>query len=332
MSATKSSKTSIMAKAPKKRTKKKTPPKKRNTQKLQFFKILIGMFIVIALVVLAGLLTRSLMLKKHPIDSVVRHQLSGQNGTQKLTFEIYPKKDTPSSKQKQRPETPFTGNLPKIALIVDDIGYDSNIAKKFILLNTPLTLSILPQSPQKNRIVRLALAAELDIMLHQPMEPNEYPKVNPGPGTLLTTMTPDERIRLLTENLDEMPNVKGVNNHMGSRMTANSDQMRQIFSVLKKRGLFFVDSRTTAQTVCKMSAQLLHVPFGERDVFIDHKHQTAFIEKQMRELVRIARSHGEAIGIAHPHAATLHVLQKLIPELKKSVAFVPVSELVRPVG
>ena len=322
-----------MAKTPKKRTKKKKKKtKKKTSQKLQFVKILIGMLIVITLVVLAALLTRYLMLQKHPINSVVYHQPSRLTGTQKQTFEIYPKKDTPSTKQKQRPEAPFTAGLPKIAIIIDDIGYDSNIVKKFISLDTPLTLSILPKSPQKNRIMELAHAEGFETMLHQPMEPNEYPKINPGPGTLLTTMPPDELIRLLNENLDEMPNIKGVNNHMGSRMTASSDRMRQILSVLKKRGLFFIDSRTTAQTICKMSAQLLHVPFSERDVFIDHKHQKDFIEKQMRELVRIARSHGEAIRIAHPHTSTYRVLQKLIPELKKSVVFVPVSELVKPVG
>jgi polysaccharide deacetylase 2 family uncharacterized protein YibQ len=322
-----------MANTTKKRTKKKKKKTKRNNaQTLQLVMILVGILIVIVLVVLAGVLTRYLMIKKHPIDSVVRHQSSRKAVTEKLTFEIYPKKDTPSSKQKEKPKAPFTGSLPKIAIIIDDIGYDSNIVKKFIQLNTPLTLSILPQSPQKKRIVDLARAAGFDIMLHQPMEPNEYPKINPGPGTLLSAMPPDELIHLLNENLDEMPNVKGVNNHMGSRMTANSDQMRQIFSVLKKRGLFFVDSRTTAQTVCKMSARLLLIPFGERDVFIDHIHKNDFIEKQMNELVSIARSHGEAIGIAHPHTSTLRVLQKLLPELKKSIAFVPVSELVRTVG
>lgn len=320
-----------MANTPRKRTK-KTKTKKKKAQTLHFFKILTGMLIVIALVVLAGLLTRHLMIKKHPADSVVRRQPSRKAAAQKPIFEIYPKKDIPSSKQEEKPKPPIAGSLPKIAIIIDDIGYDSTIVKKFIHLNTPLTLSILPQSPQKNRIVALARAAGFDTMLHQPMEPNEYPNINPGPGTLLTTMSPDELIRLLNENLDELPIVKGVNNHMGSRMTASSDQMRQIFSVLKKRGLFFVDSRTTAQTICKMSARLLKIPFGERDVFIDHVHKNDFIEKQMHTLVTIARSHGEAIGIAHPHTSTLYVLQKLIPELKKSVVFVPVSELVRPVS
>lgn len=319
------------------RTKKKRPTqkrktKKRNSRNLQLVKILTGMLVLVCLVALAGLLTRFLILKKHPLDSARRHPGLQRSITKKPTFEIYPKTDTPSAKQQQKPKTPFIGTLPKIALIIDDIGYDSRIVKKFIELDTTLTLSILPHSPQKRRILNLARSAGFDIMLHQPMEPSEYPKINPGPGTLLSAMSPDDRIRVLTQNLEELPNVKGVNNHMGSRMTTNSEQMRQIFSVLKKRDLFFVDSRTTAATICRMSAELLQVPFGERDVFLDHRPDKDFIEKQMAELVRIARDHGEAIGIAHPHSSTYQVLQRLIPELKDTVAFVPVSELVRPAG
>lgn len=315
-----------------KRPAKKKKTKKKNSGKLQLVKILLGLLVLIVLVLLAGLLMRYLLLKRHPLDLVKHYPVLQRSGIKKPTFEIYPTTDTPSEKQKQAPVEPFTGALPKVALIIDDIGYDSGIVKDFIRLETPLTLSILPQSPQKQRILDLAQSAGLDIMLHQPMEPSEYPKINPGPGTLFSAMSPDERIRVLSQNLDEIPNVKGVNNHMGSRMTANSEQMRQILSVLKQRDLFFVDSRTTAATICRMSAELLQVPFGERDVFLDHRQNHDFIEKQMRELVRLARAHGEAIGIAHPHASTYRVLKRLIPELKTSVAFVPVSTLVKPSG
>ena len=321
----------------KKKTKKGNPSKKKKSKKndlvkLQFIKIAIGLLILVLLVVLAGLLARHFLFKKRPMASLADRQIHAPTDTSKLTFEIYPKTDTPSSKQAKKPEVPFEGTLPKIAIIIDDTGYDTEIIKKFISLNAPLTLSILPQSPFKNRIATLALKEGYELMLHLPMEPYEYPKVNPGPGTLLTTMPPDELIRVLKQDLDEIPHIKGVNNHMGSKMTANAEQMRQIFTVLKQRGLFFVDSRTTANTICKLSAQLLHVPFGERDVFIDHKHHREFIEKQMQELARISRTHGEAIGIAHPHQSTYRVLEKMIPEMKKSINFVPVSTLVRPVS
>jgi polysaccharide deacetylase 2 family uncharacterized protein YibQ len=244
-------------------------------------------------------------------------------------FEIYPEEEPPSALPEREPVPPAHDRLPKVALIIDDVGNDRRLARKFIRLDSNLTISILPQSPFTKSIARDARENGLEIMLHQPMEPNEYPSVNPGPGVLLTSMSPDAIIEQLNANLDEMPGIKGVNNHMGSKMTANSPQMRQIFSVLKKRGLYFVDSRTTRDSMCKMSARLLQVPFAERDVFIDHRHNSDFIHKQLKELVRIARKEGFAVGIAHPHVSTYDVLLETLPDLKKRIELVPVSQLVK---
>jgi polysaccharide deacetylase 2 family uncharacterized protein YibQ len=165
-------------------------------------------------------------------------------------------------------------------------------------------------------------------MLHQPMEPGNYPDVNPGPGALLTSMTPDALIAQLNENLARIPGVKGVNNHMGSKLTASAAQMRQIFTILKKRQLFFVDSRTTAETLCRPSAELLHLPFAERDVFIDHIQTEKFVRKQLKLLIKRAQKQGYAIGIAHPHPVTLKVLTEMLPELKEAVFLTHASEVV----
>ena len=113
-------------------------------------------------------------------------------------------------------------------------------------------------------------------MLHLPMEPSEYPMVNPGPGALLSSMSADELIAQLKKDLQSVSSIKGVNNHMGSKMTQHSAQMYQIFSILKKEGLYFIDSRTTSKTLCKPSARLLQVPFAERDVFLDHIPKSRF--------------------------------------------------------
>jgi polysaccharide deacetylase 2 family uncharacterized protein YibQ len=145
-------------------------------------------------------------------------------------------------------------------------------------------------------------------------------------------MPPDELIDQLEKNLDTLPGIKGVNNHMGSRLTAESSQLYQIFSILKKRGLFFVDSRTTAETLCKPSARLFQVPFAQRDVFIDHDHQPEKIRKQIATLIEIARRQGEAVGIAHPHSTTYMVLKEMLPELKQKVDVVPASDIVRILG
>jgi hypothetical protein len=219
-----------------------------------------------------------------------------------------------------------------VALIIDDLGYDKKIAQKFAQLDVALTFSILPHSPFQQPIVRLAQSKGLEIMIHLPMEPVEYPQVDPGPGTLLTSMSPDELIDQLDQNLDTLPEAKGVNNHMGSRMTSESNQMYQIFSILKKRGLFFIDSRTTAESLCEPSARLFQVPFAQRDVFIDHQLKPDFIRNQIKQLIRIAQKNGEAVGIMHPHSTTLKVLQEMLPALKGQVNLVPASKVVHPFG
>jgi polysaccharide deacetylase 2 family uncharacterized protein YibQ len=118
---------------------------------------------------------------------------------------------------------------------------------------------------------------------------------------------------------------------MGSRISESSDQMRQIFSILKKRGLYYIDSRTTAQTSAPASARLLQLPFAERDIFIDHFDDTAFIRSQLIKLVRRAQQQGYAVGIAHPHENTYQVLNAFLPQLKEQVTLVPASMIVQQV-
>jgi polysaccharide deacetylase 2 family uncharacterized protein YibQ len=218
--------------------------------------------------------------------------------------------------------------LPKIAIIIDDIGYDRYIAQKFLDLDAVLTFSILPHSTHDKKIARMAHSKGFGVMLHLPMEPNEYPLINPGPGVLLTSMSPDQLINQLNEDLDAVPFVKGVNNHMGSKMTTIAPQLYQILSVLKKRKLYFIDSRTTVDTLCRPSAQLLQVPFAQKDVFIDHIPEPEFIRETIHRLIKIAGSHGEAIGIGHPHTATYEVLREMLPELKEKTILVRASDIV----
>jgi polysaccharide deacetylase 2 family uncharacterized protein YibQ len=164
------------------------------------------------------------------------------------------------------------------------------------------------------------------------MEPFEYPEVDPGPGTLLASMSPDELINQLDKNLKTLPTVKGVNNHMGSKLTSESSQLYQIFSVLKQRNLYFIDSRTSPESLCEPSARLFQIPFAQRDVFIDHYVTQDFIRNQIKELIRIAKRNGRAVGILHPHTTTFQVLEEMLPHLKDQVQLVPASEIARPVG
>ncbi len=229
------------------------------------------------------------------------------------------------------PQVP-EGTRPRVAIIFDDMGYHKKNGKRLLDLDAPLTFAVLPSGPNRNAFAEAAHAKGRELMLHMPMEPMEYPRVDPGPGALLRSMDPDVLIAQLEENLAAVPYIIGVNNHMGSRLTTESTQMYQIFSILKKKKLFFIDSRTHAKSVCRPSARLLRIRFAERDVFLDHVQDADAVQRQIDKLIAIARKKGHAIGIGHPHTVTVNVLESTLPKLKSAVRLVPVSELVHPVG
>ena len=339
-------------KAAAKRPVRKSAPRSRARRKKRkspgalshLLKPLLGLSILALMVLVAVLAADFFLAPSSPTRSTPEHSEKSFARTEKPApevaaippqYEVFP----PVEKVPPKPARPATRPIPpekpstvpgrpKVAIIIDDLGYDHNMAAKFISLDAALTFAVLPHSPFQKKIADLAHAKGKQTMLHLPMEPNKYPSVNPGPGTLLSTMPPDELIAQLEENLDAVPHIKGVNNHMGSKFTTGSDQMNQVFSVLKQRGLFFVDSRTTSLTVCRPSARLFQLPFAQRDVFIDHFQKADFIRKQLKDLVRVARRNGYAVGIGHPHAITYRILKELLPEIQNQVQVVPASEIV----
>jgi polysaccharide deacetylase 2 family uncharacterized protein YibQ len=312
--------------AKKKRRQPKKPLKKAakvSFQKTYLIKALTGLGALLLLVVLAGVLTHHLVSKRYRVLPMSKPRVITAP-----RFEIYPKNDIPPHKPVPKTKPEVLSKLPQVAIIIDDIGYDENIAQKFLDLDAVLTFSILPHSTHDKRIAKIAHSKGFDVMLHLPMEPNEYPLINPGPGVLLTSMSPNQLINQLNEDLDSVPFIDGVNNHMGSKMTTIAPQLNQIFSILKKRGLFFIDSRTTVDTLCGPSAKLLQVPFAQKDVFIDHIPEPDFVRKTIHRLIKIAENHGEAVGIAHPHAVTYEVLREMLPELKEKTILVRASDIV----
>lgn len=317
-----------------KKRKKKT---KKIDHKKQFMKIVAGMIFLAALVLTAGLTAHHFLLRKQPLPKTavvepINTPAQKPAHHTRPVYEVFEEDKTPPvSPEKPRTTMPVS-NGPVVALIIDDMGYDKQIAEKFMTLDVPLTFSMLPEGTFNTTITTAARKKGIEIMLHLPMEPNEYPRINPGPGALLTSMSPDQLIAQLNTNLTRVPYLKGVNNHMGSKMTTSSEQMRQVFSILKKNNLFFIDSRTTKETICRSSAELLQIPFGERDIFLDHLQDKAFIEKQVRQLIKRAHRQGFAIGIAHPHPITYDVLKASLPELKEKVKLTTASAVVGTTG
>lgn len=307
--------------------KKRTKPRKDDDLKKHLKRACAGIVLLIVLVVVAGVVAYQLLLHKPPIQPAGIYP-----ATRLPKFEIYPEEELPLPKPAEKPFPVLPEKLPKVAIIIDDIGYDCDIAEKFLQLDAKLTFSLLPYTPFQKRFARKVSKKGLEIMLHLPMQPNEFPKVDPGPGALLTSMSPDELINQLKEDLDAVPGIKGVNNHMGSKMTTVSEQIYQIFTVLKQRELFFIDSLTTLDSVCRPSARLFQIPFAQRDVFIDHNLDPDLIRRQILHLIQIAHIRGQAVGIAHPHMETYHVLSDMLPDLRKKVRLVPASEIVHPIS
>jgi polysaccharide deacetylase 2 family uncharacterized protein YibQ len=287
------------------------------------------------LVVIIGFLVHNLIKTKQPTQPsspLGKTQTIEKPPVRKPAFEIYPKEDVPARKPRVEPKADLHGKTPKVAIIIDDLGYDRVMAEKFFKLESVLTFSVLPHSTFHRKIAEKAYAKGFEVMLHLPMEPLEYPTIDPGLGALFTSMTPDQLIEQLNANLEAVPYIKGVNNHMGSKMTIESAKIYQIFSVLKKRNLFFIDSRTTKETICKPSARLFKLRFAQRDIFLDNIQEAGAIRKQIEKLIFIANNHGEAIGIAHPHNVTYEVLRKELPRIEKKLELVPASKLVKRVG
>ncbi|MBU8910808.1 MAG: divergent polysaccharide deacetylase family protein, partial [Desulfobacterales bacterium] len=227
----------------------------------------------------------------------------------------------------ERPSTPGKDHIPQIAIIIDDIGYDKKIALALCDLNSNITFSVLPFAPFGEYLSGKLHAKGSQLMLHLPMEPVEYPDINPGPGAILSAMSPDVLIDQVRKNIRNIPYIVGVNNHMGSKVTSHSDQMNQIFSILKKENLFFVDSMTAPKSQCKASARLFKLEFAQRDIFLDNIQDTEYITRQFKKLIDLAKKHGSAIGIGHPYEATLQTLSKQLPGLKNKVEIVRVSAL-----
>ncbi|MEH0020911.1 MAG: divergent polysaccharide deacetylase family protein [Desulfobacter sp.] len=244
-----------------------------------------------------------------------------------IVYEIFDDVDPGHAKKPSAPAN-IGPQVPQIAIIIDDIGYDKRLAMALFEVDPGITFSILPFSPYGKTIARKLSAKGAELMLHLPMEPTEYPRVNPGPGALLSSMSPDALLKQLRKDLDAVPGVVGVNNHMGSKLTAESDKMHQIFTVLKTKNLFFIDSRTSPDSKGEAAARLFMLRFSHRDIFLDNFQNVEYITGQFKKLVKAAHRHGTAIGIGHPYQATLDTLRIELPKLKNKVQVVRASRLV----
>ncbi len=223
----------------------------------------------------------------------------------------------------------FSAQAPRIALIIDDIGYSVPRAQAFLALNMPMTFSILPQLPYSNRLAEEITGKGHEVMLHQPMEPygNE---IHPGPGAVYISYGNRKIEETIEQNLSQIPQATGVNNHMGSRFTSCSSKVAQALKIIKKKDLFFVDSLTSRHSQAYQMARRLNMRTAPRNVFLDHTPDIQAVRRQLIHLKQHALKHGAAIGIGHPHLSTLTALRNFKQELDEKgpwVELVSISNL-----
>ncbi len=196
---------------------------------------------------------------------------------------------------------------PKIVVVIDDLGLDSAMTERFIALPGPLTLSFLPYGGSVGALAARARNAGADVMLHLPMEP--LGEADPGPNALRLGMTGADFLKNLEWNLAQFDGYIGVNNHMGSRLTADRAAMKTVLAYLKARDLFFLDSVTTAQTAARSAAASVGARIVERDVFLDAgTRDVDYVKGQLKLAERIALETGYAVAIGHPYETTLEAI------------------------
>jgi len=218
----------------------------------------------------------------------------------------------------------------KLAILLDDVGQSMELVPAAAALPEAVGVAVLPFLPHS-----VDAAAELhrtghEIWLHLPMEPAGYPRRNPGPGAVLVSMPEEDVRRTVRSALNNVPYIVGVNNHMGSKATADLRVMTWVMQEISARGLRFIDSRTTAATVAEEAARAQGIRTGRRKVFLDNSSNEAAIELQLAEAVERARREGELIAIGHLHGPTIRVLERELPGLaRRGIDLVPPSRLTR---
>lgn len=220
---------------------------------------------------------------------------------------------------------------PRIAIIIDDLGYSQQHDREILSLPFAITCSVIPQSPHGPAMAKAATAAGKEVMLHIPMATVSHRRLDPG--GLHADVTRAELNAVIRDAIHAIPQAVGLNNHMGSLLTSMPRPMHWLMQQLAAKQLFFVDSLTTSHSVAARIAQQEGVPNLSRDVFLDNTPTLAAINRQFNRLLRIARQQGYAIAIGHPYATTANYLRQVLPLLEQAgISLVPVSELLANTG
>jgi polysaccharide deacetylase 2 family uncharacterized protein YibQ len=215
----------------------------------------------------------------------------------------------------------------ELALVIDDLGHNKQRGERAIELPGAITVAVLPFAPYTHALAEHAVAHDKDVIVHQPMEPYPAPHVRNEHGTLTLGMPPPEFNGRISAALDAVPSRVGVSNHTGSLLTQHRLPMQRLMQAIDQRGLFFLDSRTTAETVALKVAVEHGVPALKRDVFLDHERTTTAIHGAFEKALQVARRNGHAVVIGHPYGITLDYLERRLRTLPNDITLVKAAEL-----
>jgi hypothetical protein len=262
---------------------------------------------------------------KQASKTTEQKQSPAQKKTEKIIAQEKKKKKQVVAKIEKMP-------LPKkqIAIIIDDIGHDLETVTALLKINADITFSILPFLTHSREAAEIIRRSKKEILLHLPMEPVSYPADKPGEGALFTDMNDKELLHQLDKNIDSVPYVVGVNNHMGSKFMIDKEKLVLIFGRLKKKNLFFIDSRTDVNSQAVAASKVVGLPLAERKIFIDNNKNYKETYNNLMSAANYNSDFAPLILIGHPYPETIRALKDAVKELqKKGIIIVPVSQMIK---
>lgn len=217
----------------------------------------------------------------------------------------------------------------RIAIIVDELGARPDVFGEILALGRPLTVAVLPELPFSRRMAREAARAGLEVLLQVPLEPYRFPEVDPGPGTLLVAMAPEDVTRKVRQQLATLPGAAGVATYMGSRFTEDRVRMQALLDGIRGEGRFFVDALTTQASVAYDLARAAGLPAARRQVWLDPEESEATVRARLLAVERWAERRGSVVAIGHGRLLTVRLLgEALVRWEARGFRLVPVSHLV----
>ncbi len=206
------------------------------------------------------------------------------------------------------------------------MGHNITRGRRAISLPGSITYAFLPYTQHSESLSEAAYSSRKEVIVHLPMSNLTNHPI--GPDGLTDSLSESEFRATIARAVKQVPHAKGINNHTGSYLTQKPKQMKWLMDDLKQRDLFFVDSRTTAKSVARNIAREKNILTASRDVFLDNDRSTEEIDKAFKQLVKIAKRRGTAIGIGHPYRTTLDYLESAIPKLGSGIQIISVSNLI----